>query len=55
MLLYPLPAGLALVGWIAVFAGTKPMPMAFSIATIAVGSLAFGIREWSRPTADAGA
>ncbi|MFO0960251.1 MAG: APC family permease [Isosphaeraceae bacterium] len=50
MALYPIPPLLALLGWIWVFAGTDLRPMAFSVATVAAGCAAFGIRAWRRPT-----
>lgn len=45
MWLYPLPCGLALVGWLYLFAASGIIFIRFSFATMAVGSVAFFI--WS--------
>ena len=49
MWLYPIPALVALVGWLFVFATTQPRVIAFGMSVLALGCLAFLL--WSRSTA----
>jgi amino acid transporter len=58
MWLYPIPALVALGGWIAIFYASGPKAIAFGVVSLAVGILAFAIRsgrarEW--PFARSGA
>jgi hypothetical protein len=46
MWLYPVPAVVALFGWIFLFATTQPRVILFGIAVLALGGVAFMI--WSR-------
>ena len=46
MWLYPIPAVLAVLGWIFVFATTQPRVILFGVAVLALGAVAFLI--WSR-------
>jgi amino acid transporter len=46
MWLYPLPALVALGGWIAIFYASGPKAMLFGLASLALGVLAFGIHSW---------
>ena len=46
MWLYPLPAGLALAGWVFVFATTETMVIAFSVLVLIAGVA--GFRWWDR-------
>jgi amino acid transporter len=46
MWLYPLPALVALGGWIAIFYASGPKAIAFGLVSLAVGVLAFAIRSW---------
>jgi amino acid transporter len=48
MWLYPVPALIALVGWIFVFATTQPRVILFGIGVLALGGVAFLV--WSRST-----
>jgi amino acid transporter len=52
MPLYPLPALVALLGWLYVFAATKPYVILYGLGSILVGILAF--LAWDRPAADDG-
>jgi hypothetical protein len=45
MALFPLPAVVALAGWVWVFATTDTLPMALALATVALGCLIFLARE----------
>jgi amino acid transporter len=47
MPLYPLPALIALMGWVYVFAATKPYVILYGLGSIVVGILAFV--AWDRP------
>jgi len=47
MPLYPLPAFVALLGWLYVLAATKPHVVLYGLGSIAAGILAF--RVWDRP------
>jgi amino acid transporter len=47
MPLYPLPAIIALMGWVYVFAATKPYVILYGLGSIVVGILAFV--AWDRP------
>jgi amino acid transporter len=49
MWLYPIPALVALLGWLFVFATTQPRVIAFGMSVLALGCLAFLL--WSRSTA----
>src|SRR3954463_16299048 len=49
MWLYPVPALVALVGWIFVFATTQPSVIAFGLGALALGGVAFLI-WWLRPS-----
>jgi amino acid transporter len=48
MWLYPIPAVVALLGWIFVFATTEPRVILFGVAVLALGCVAFLL--WSRST-----
>lgn len=48
MWLYPLPAFLALLGWIFVFATTQFRVILFGVGVLALGCVAFML--WSRST-----
>ena len=48
MWLYPIPAVLAILGWIFVFATTEPRVIVFGVGVLALGCVAFLI--WSRKT-----
>jgi amino acid transporter len=50
MPLYPLPAVLALLGWLYVFAATRPLVILYGIGSIALGLLVFF--AWDRPEAE---
>jgi amino acid transporter len=45
--LYPLPALVALVGWIFVFATTQLVVILFGVGVLALGCLAFLLWSWS--------
>jgi len=47
MWLYPVPALIALLGWIFVFATTAPRVIAFGIGVLALGCIAFVIWSWN--------
>jgi amino acid transporter len=47
MWLYPLPALIALLGWIFVFATTDIRVIAFGVGALAVGCLAFLLWSWN--------
>jgi len=47
MWLYPVPALVALLGWIFVFATTAPRVIAFGIGVLALGCIAFMIWSWN--------
>jgi amino acid transporter len=44
--LYPLPLGIALVGWLFVFATTRPPVLAFGLGVLALGVAAFAAWSW---------
>jgi amino acid transporter len=46
MWLYPLPALIALAGWIFLFATTQPSVILFGVAMLALGGLAFLLWSW---------
>jgi amino acid transporter len=46
MWLYPIPAVLAILGWVFVFATTAPRVILFGIGVLALGAIAFMV--WSR-------
>jgi predicted lysophospholipase L1 biosynthesis ABC-type transport system permease subunit len=46
MWLYPLPAIIAVLGWIFVFATTQLRVIAFGIGVLALGCLAFVLWSW---------
>lgn len=48
MWLYPVPAAVAFVGWVFVFATTAPVVILFGLAVLAAGVVSFG--AWSRHT-----
>jgi len=48
MWLYPVPAVLAILGWIFVFATTEPRVIVFGVGVLALGCIAFLV--WSRRT-----
>jgi amino acid transporter len=47
MWLYPVPAFVALVGWVFVFATTEAWVIAFGVAALALGCLAFLVWSWN--------
>src|SRR5882757_1727834 len=47
MWLYPLPALVALLGWIFVFATTPPLVIAFGLGALLLGVLCFGVWSWN--------
>jgi len=47
MWLYPLPALVALLGWIFVFATTEPRVIAFGLGVLVLGGVAFLIWSWN--------
>ncbi|HKB53349.1 MAG TPA: APC family permease [Ramlibacter sp.] len=44
--LYPLPLGIALVGWVFVFATTEPPVLAFGLGVLAMGVAGFALWSW---------
>jgi len=48
---YPLPAVIALLGWLYVFAATKPYVVVYGLGSIVLGILVF--LAWDRLTRDA--
>jgi basic amino acid/polyamine antiporter, APA family len=44
--LYPLPLGIALVGWVFVFATTEPPVLAFGLGVLAIGVAVFALWSW---------
>jgi amino acid transporter len=44
--LYPLPLGIALVGWLFVFATTQPPILAFGLGMLALGVAGFAVWSW---------
>jgi len=46
--LYPLPLGVALVGWVFVFATTAPPVLLFGLGVLAAGIAAFALWSWRR-------
>jgi amino acid transporter len=47
MWLYPVPALVALLGWIFVFATTEPPVILFGIGVLALGGVAFLLWSWN--------
>src|SRR3954471_18082208 len=47
MWLYPVPAVVALVGWVFVFATTEPRVILFGLAVLALGGVAFLVWSWN--------
>jgi hypothetical protein len=47
MWLYPLPALVAVLGWIFVFATTQLLVILFGVGVLALGCLAFLLWSWS--------
>jgi hypothetical protein len=47
MWLYPLPALIALFGWIFVFATTQPSVILFGVGVLALGGLTFLAWSWN--------
>lgn len=47
MWLYPLPAVVALLGWVFVFATTEPRVIAFGVGVLALGCVAFLLWSWN--------
>jgi amino acid transporter len=45
MPLYPLPAALAMLGWLYVFAATRPLVILYGLGSIVLGLLAFAVRD----------
>jgi len=48
--LYPLPLGIALVGWVFVFATTQPPILLFGLGVLAVGVAGFALWSWRAGT-----
>lgn len=46
MWLYPIPAVLAILGWIFVFATTEPRVIVFGVGVLALGCVAFTVWSW---------
>ena len=46
MWLYPVPLGVALVGWLFVFATTEPPVLVFGLGVLAAGVAAFALWSW---------
>ncbi len=53
MWLYPLPALVAAVGWIWIFASSPPAVILFGLGTMALGLLAFAVRDRGVPSGPA--
>jgi len=47
MWLYPVPALLALLGWVFVFVTTQPRVILFGVAVLALGGVAFLLWSWN--------
>jgi amino acid transporter len=47
---YPLPLGIALVGWVFVFATTQPPILLFGLGVLAVGLAGFALWSWRAGT-----
>jgi hypothetical protein len=47
MWLYPVPAVVALLGWIFVFATTQPEVIMFGVGVLALGGVAFMLWSWN--------
>lgn len=48
--LYPVPLGVALVGWLFVFATTQPPIILFGLGAMALGVVGFGVWSWRGKT-----
>jgi amino acid transporter len=47
MWLYPVPALIALFGWVFVFVTTQPRVILFGVAVLALGGVAFLLWSWN--------
>jgi amino acid transporter len=47
MWLYPVPALIALLGWVFVFVTTQPRVILFGVAVLALGGVAFLLWSWN--------
>ena len=48
--LYPLPLGIALLGWVFVFATTQPPILLFGLGVLGLGALGFALWSWRART-----